>query len=246
MLKKPFVFAYNILESKFLVFGNSLLPHIAQIFAEEGCEFVFLPIRNGAYSDLALRISQVQKGLAAIGDCHLVGYSVAGLDCRLALNSLKSPISSLTTIASPHRGSHLAYWANTQDCQMAVLEPILNSLGLPLSAFKELTPRRLKQLNKGAAAACPTFSIAAWKDPTDVNPLYQASGQMLQQELDYERSLNDGVFTVDECLWGQHLLTFDADHGELVGTNLHNPCGPVYRLVTDNVKHVSQLTKASA
>lgn len=28
---------------------------------------------------------------------------------------------------------------------------------------------------------------------------------------------NDGVFCFDEVEWGQHLLNFEADHGDLVG-----------------------------
>lgn len=232
MLSKPFVFVYNILESKFQVFGNSLLSHIPKLFTEEGCECQLLPIRNGAFSDFASRREQIVSALRLLGDCHLIGFSTAGVDCRLALNELKA--SSLTTISSPHNGSRLAIWAASNESILSVIEPITQYLGLPLEAFLEYSPKHLRKIDQNRATEEGVYSITAWKEYEESGMLLQESNRILQELTDY-LDMNDGVFTVKDCEYAEHLMSFDADHAELVGSNLNNPIGPIFRLVIDNI-----------
>lgn len=232
MLRKPFVFVYNILEPKFQVFGNSLLSHIPKLFTEEGYECRLLPIRNGTFSDFTSRRAQIVSALRLVGDCHLIGFSTAGVDCRLALNEVEA--LSLTTICSPHNGSRLATWAASDDSVLSVIEPITQYLGLPLEAFLEYSPYHLRKMNENRASEENVYSITAWKECEETGLLLQESNRILQEISDYLEA-NDGVFTVSDCDSGEHLMSFDADHTELVGSNLNNPIGPIFRLVIDNI-----------
>jgi hypothetical protein len=42
---------------------------------------------------------------------------------------------------------------------------------------------------------------------------------------------NDGVFSPEETRWTNHVLTFNADHAELVGARLNYDSKPIYKRI---------------
>ena len=46
----------------------------------------------------------------------------------------------------------------------------------------------------------------------------------------------DGMVEVNECRWGDYLVTFDSDHFEVIGMNPDNRPKHVANLVTDNIR----------
>jgi hypothetical protein len=219
MLKHPFVFIFNILESQHAVFRTSLFNHIRWIFEQDNQKCIFMPIRNSAHSTLEHRAEIIDKKLRNIGSAHIVALSVSGVDCRMALSSYSTPMESLFTISSPHNGSTLATWAYSPERDLSLLDPICKFLGIPFDAFIEMRTDRIQKINK--------------KLPQVNTPICSTS---LQGKDDLLVKWNDGVFYVDEMKWGNHLLSFDGDHTEILGSNLKINCAPLYRLALDNAK----------
>jgi triacylglycerol esterase/lipase EstA (alpha/beta hydrolase family) len=63
--------------------------------------------RAGSLSNL---LPKMLKKLQA-NQCHLIGYSLSGIDARFAISQLGlAPfVKSLSTISTPHQGSRLAW-----------------------------------------------------------------------------------------------------------------------------------------
>ena len=84
---------------------------IPQVLAENGAQVfygnteAFASIKNNAY----ILSKQIDDVLAQTGaqKVNLIAYSKGGIDSRYAISSLKvaSKVASLTTVATPHRGS---------------------------------------------------------------------------------------------------------------------------------------------
>ena len=51
---------------------------------------------------------------------------------------------------------------------------------------------------------------------------------------------NDGVFGHDECIWGDHLVNFTADHVELTGASKFDDLPMMVSLIEDTVESVAQ------
>lgn len=237
MLKHPFVFIFNILESQHAVFRTSLFNHIKWIFEQDNQKCIFLPIRNSAHSTLEHRAEIIDKKLRNIGSAHIVALSVSGVDCRLALSSHNTPMESLFTISSPHNGSTLATWAYSPEKNLSLLDPICKFLGIPFDAFIELRTDRIQKINKKLPKVdTPICSTSSWKHPKPSLDLLMETSELLQGKDDLLVKWNDGIFYVDEMKWGNHLLSFDGDHTEILGSNLKINCAPLYRLALDNAK----------
>lgn len=72
------------------------------------------PYRTGSVEDRARKLHQaLAKELKKGQEINFVGHSMGGLDCRYLLSSIKpteyNPLS-LTTLATPHRGSPFMEW----------------------------------------------------------------------------------------------------------------------------------------
>jgi len=70
---------------------------------------------------------------------HVIAHSMGGLDARYMVSRLDMAdrVLSLTTIATPHRGSPFANWGTRNLGRFA--KPVFKFLGLPDQAFYDLT-----------------------------------------------------------------------------------------------------------
>lgn len=239
MLKHPLVFIFNILESQHAVFRTSLFDHLKMIFAQDQQECIFVPIRNFSNSMLNKRIESIDKKLKEIGPAHVIAVSISGLDCRIALSHCKTPMQSLFTISSPHHGSELANWASSPGKDFSILDPLTRYLGVPTEAFQEIRPEKIRKLNKSLSKTdTPIFSTSSWKLQKSLSDLVRTSGSLLQGEENTIINWNDGVFYTREMKWENHLLSFDGDHTEILGSNLKVNCAPLYRLALDNARRL--------
>lgn len=82
--------------------------------------------------------------------CHLIGYSLSGIDARFAISKLGMDeyTKSLTTIATPHLGCKLAWLAERQVFSDKKIEPIARLLGVGLRPFYEVNKENMKHINK--------------------------------------------------------------------------------------------------
>jgi len=111
----PFVFSFNIRRSLYQQVGTSLFKRLPP-------NIILLPIVNNLDHGVETRAKQISRNLPEIlaqnraKKCHLISYSLSGIDSRFAISQFETHkyVSTLTTIATPHLGSRLAWLAEKQ------------------------------------------------------------------------------------------------------------------------------------
>jgi len=234
-LRHPLIFAYNVQARIHQVFRFRLVEHIKQILAQEGLEVHFLPLCNTPSTTLLSRAQTISAALRTYpSPPHLVAFSLAGVEARVAIGALNAPAKSLTTISSPINGCLLGDWANTHARTMTQLEPLLSFLGMPLPCFQEYsTPRLLALRSELGTLHVPEYSISSKCAEREMCGLVQFGWDVITSSTTAPDTTNDGVIAVKEARHGTHLTTFEMDHTELLGSNPHNNCALVYRLAAD-------------
>ena len=144
---------------------------------------------------------------------------MGGLDARYMISRLgmADRVLSLTTIATPHRGSPFADWGVRQLGRL--VKPAFKYFGMPDQAFYDLTTDGCRAFNE-LTPNVPTvryFSVAgkcslAWLSPHWVFPheiVRRAEGP------------NDGLVSVTSAEWGEQTDIWPGDHTSLI--NWPNP-----------------------
>lgn len=236
-LKRPVVFLYNILPRMYSIFGNKLVWHIEQLWLQEGIHLTLLPIINNDTSTISSRAEYIHREIESkYPNSHLVAYSMAGVDAAIAISKYGTPVRSLTTISSPHKGSCLAEFAGNVNVKYEHLEPLTRLLGMSAASFREYRPDVVNSMTQELKPRqdVELFSISAAKDPAQMNSMVSWGYDILQEKLEGIEVFNDGVVAVQEAQLGTHLMSFDGDHSDLIGRDLMC-CGLVNRLIKDNL-----------
>lgn len=239
-LKRPVVFLYNILPRMYSIFGNKLVWHIQQLWLQEGINLTILPIVNNDTSTISSRVEFIHKEIELKHpDCHLLAYSMAGVDAHIAIQKYGTQVKSLTTISSPHKGSYLAEFAGNVNVKYEHLEPLTSLIGMSTYSFREYKPDVIQSMTQELKPRedVSLFSISGAKEPSQMNVLVSWGYDVLQSKDEDIEIFNDGVVAVDEAQLGTHLMSFEADHSDFIGRDLAS-CGLVNRLVRDNLELV--------
>jgi triacylglycerol lipase len=141
------------------MFGLSLFRQIPNIVMQNGTKIHLLPIVNNLEYYIEERAQSISKLLPKllhanqIEKCHLIGYSLSGIDARFAISKfgMDKYTKSLTTIATPHLGCKLAWLAERQVFSDKKVEPIARLLGVGLRPFYEVNKENMKHINKDVA-----------------------------------------------------------------------------------------------
>jgi triacylglycerol lipase len=165
---------------------------------------------------------------------------MGGLDSRWMLSPanpsrIQIPITSLTTISTPHQGSPIADLIDSPEkftpfggfafgLGANLFDQALNALGISLNGLRDLT-----------AASCRQFSAKFVNDPAVAYFSVGGSGrsgfpQTAAAFLFFHKYIsaltgqpNDGLVGVDSAQWGRFdSNTWPADHAEEVGNNIDN------------------------
>lgn len=159
---------------------------------------------------------------------NVVGHSMGGLDMRYAITKLgiSGSVASLTTVATPHRGTTLAELLLTTP---GVLKDKLgevfdwfaeslfpNSKSDSVTALEQLTREYLKEeFNPNTqdveSVAYYSFSAAVGKGTEQpLNPVYRYQNQHIFSH----EGLNDSFVSVESAKWGEHLQVLPISHLE--------------------------------
>lgn len=161
---------------------------------------------------------------------NVIAHSMAGLDMRYAISHLDivDKIASLTTIASPHRGTSLAeIILNAPETIKVKLGDLANWFGKNIypsqksdavAALKQLTREYItEEFNPSTpdATEIPYFSYSAavgkgTNEP--LNPIYIVQNQLIYQQ----EGVNDSFVGVESAKWGKHLKTLEISHLEQI------------------------------
>lgn len=119
---------------------------IQQILEQNGVKVLLTRVPPSAsIKERAERLNEIISEKLPGKKVNLIGHSMGGLDCRYLISHIKPTafsIKSLTTIATPHRGSSFADYMLNDVIGRTHLPPIykaLETLGIPTGAFENLT-----------------------------------------------------------------------------------------------------------
>lgn len=159
---------------------------------------------------------------------NVIGHSMAGLDIRYAIARLKAAdrIASLTTIATPHRGTSIAeLLLTTPDLIQDAVSGIFNFLGEgvypktksdSIGALRQLTRLYVEETFNSEVEDHPgvhyySYSAAVGKG-TDapLNPVYRFQNVQIYQR----EGENDSFVSKKSAIWGEHISTVPISHIE--------------------------------
>ncbi len=184
----------------------------------------YAPIETRANSWARILKDLAQKH--GISKFNVVAHSMGGLDMRYALAHLgiAPMVASLTTIATPHKGTYLA------DFVRSTPEILTEKIGDVVDWFADnvyVKERNnaigsVEQLTRGYIQK--TFNPST-PDPTDI-PIFSYSAGvgkgtetplnpifLFQNNLIHEKEgVNDSFVSVDSAIWGEHLGTLQLSH----------------------------------
>ena len=161
---------------------------------------------------------------------HLIAHSMGGLDSRFAVSRLgmSDRVLSLTTIATPHRGSPFADWGIRRLERWA--KPLLKFFALPDEAFYNLTTEACRRFNADVSDA-PTvryYSVAGRCSLAWLSPEWLLPHEVIRRA----EGANDGLVSVASATWGERTDVWDGDHVSLV--NWPNPQACAGRLAVSS------------
>ncbi|EKM61294.1 uncharacterized protein PHACADRAFT_84056, partial [Phanerochaete carnosa HHB-10118-sp] len=151
------------------------------------------------------------------------GHSMGGLDCRYLVTHLKKrkfKILSITTIATPHRGSSFAdHFLKTvgQERMPSVLSllDLLPNGGGDGKAFEFLTVGNMRKFNEDTSdvPGVKYYSWGATYEPGLIDTWKWSHSVIFEKE-----GPNDGLVSLKSARWGTYLGTLeDVNHLDLVG-----------------------------
>ncbi|MBP7584191.1 MAG: hypothetical protein KBA61_09175 [Spirochaetes bacterium] len=168
------------------------------------------------------------------GKVNIIAHSRGGLESRYMISKLgmDGHVASLTTIATPHRGSVMAdvimkrlepgsYLADAVDFYARVIgdrKPESYNAGM------DLTVERMKKFNADVPDSKNTYyqSYAACIDNAFPNPLWKRMYSIMKK---YEGE-NDGLVSVESAKWGEYRGMVDCrgkklvSHADIIGMHL--------------------------
>ena len=225
--RHPIVLAHGLLGFDELHIGGKLLPGvhywrgITEALTANGIKVITATVPASASIEERAEKLGNDIGQKAGGESvNIVAHSMGGLDARCMISHL-SPrnvnVLSLTTIASPHRGSAFADYVFDQigTARLPTVYRTLNRLKLQTGAFDQLTRKHMletfnpstpdhpdvKYFSYGAAATPGPWS--AFRQPHRI--VYEVEGP------------NDGLVSVESSQWGSYKGTLiDVSHLDLI------------------------------
>lgn len=176
---------------------------------------------NVTFEEGARLVSKYIEEHVPNGKFHLVGHSMGGLISRLVIN--KYPVGkrclSLTSLATPHRGSLIAdfvikYWNSME--YKPVISNILKIFGTNKAMIAQLTTANMNNVfnsmvinNDQVKYYSLSFYIPNHVYESTQNPILIALNR-LNAKLGHP--YNDGLVSLTSQHWGEDLGTMTGDH----------------------------------
>ncbi|KAF8560202.1 alpha/beta-hydrolase [Imleria badia] len=226
----PLVFCHGLLGFDSVTIGPAIAPlqvthwrGIKEALEASGCEVLITRVpATSSPIDRAMvlekKISETYPGR----DVHLIGHSMGGIDCRYLITHLTQRtfrVLSLTTIATPHRGSsfasHFLSLASSHLPAVLALLELLPNGGGDGKAFECLTREAMKHFNDNTpdVEGVRYFSWGAEYEPGLIDTWKYPHSIIAAQE-----GSNDGLVSVQSAQWGTYLGTLhNVNHLDLVG-----------------------------
>ena len=223
----PIVLAHGLLGFDKLHLAGSLLPGvqywrgITEALTSNGASVITASVPPSAsIEERAAKLSQNIEVKAHGESVNVIAHSMGGLDARYMISRLKPlnvNVLSLTTIASPHRGSAFADFMFDQigPERLPKIYRALKALQIETGAFSQLTREYMcKEFNPKTPdrEGVKYFSYGAIFEP----PIWSAFRQS-HRVIEKVEGANDGLVSVASSQWGTYKGTLsNVSHLDLI------------------------------
>ncbi|KAL7623313.1 lipase 2 [Parahypoxylon ruwenzoriense] len=220
--KYPIVLAHGLLGFAELHVARGWLPSIqywrgiSDALKANGIQVITATVPpSGSIEQRAERLAHCIAEVAQDRSVNIVAHSMGGLDARYVISHLRPKnvdVRSLTTIASPHRGSAFADYVfeGLGPDRLARVYKFAKGVGLDTGAFEQLTRTYMTQVFNPQTPDNPDvryFSYGAMIN----QPLFSPFRHSHKIITDLEGP-NDGLVSVESSKWGSY-------KGTLVGVS---------------------------
>ncbi|KAK8194364.1 lipase 2 [Zalaria obscura] len=226
--KNPIILAHGLLgfEELHLMPGVKLpgikyWRGITEALQAKGIEVITATVPpSGSVEARAAKLGETIARKAHGKSVNIIAHSMGGLDSRYMISSLKPAnvdVLSLTTIATPHRGSAFAdyMFAFIGPMNIPKLYKMLEFFGFETGAFSQLTQ---KYMTEDFNPKTPDregvryFSYGATVEPR-LWSMFRQSGRIVRKM----EGPNDGLVSVQSAKWGVYKGTLkDVSHLDLI------------------------------
>jgi triacylglycerol lipase len=143
---------------------------------------------------------------------NVIAHSMGGLDARYLITHLgmADRVRSLTTVATPHHGTHLVDWFLTNFHRRVPLLRAFEALGVSLDGFRDCRPEACVAFNAATPdmSGVAYFSYGGAVPVSRVTPVLRRAWSLLTAT----EGPNDGMVSDASARWGQYVGTVHADH----------------------------------
>ncbi|KAF2718330.1 alpha/beta-hydrolase [Polychaeton citri CBS 116435] len=217
--KQPIVLAHGLLGFDELHLAGQNLPGIrywrgiTEALSAKGVEVITAAVPpSGSIEARAAALAKVVEQRAQGKAVNIV----AGLDARYMISRLKPPgvrVLSLTTIATPHRGSAFAdfIFSLFGTSNIPKVYRALEFFGLETGAFSQLTRKYMAESFNPRTPDNPDVSYYSYGAAMQPHLLsvFRQSGAIVE----LEEGANDGLVSVESSRWGEYKGTLkDVSH----------------------------------
>ncbi|KAF2017843.1 alpha/beta-hydrolase [Aaosphaeria arxii CBS 175.79] len=218
-IKHTLVLAHGLLGFNELKLAGNMLPGIqywrgiTEALSAKGVEVIVAAVPpSGSVEARAEKLAESISAQAKGKDVNII----AGLDSRYMISCLKPTdfnVLSLTTIATPHRGSAFAdyMFESIGARQIKRIYQIMEYIGLETGAFSQLTCSYMQDSFNPRTPnvdGVKYYSYGASLEPSAWS-VFAASHGIIKR---IEGGLNDGLVSVSSSQWGQY-------QGTLIGVS---------------------------
>jgi triacylglycerol lipase len=176
----------------------------------------------GSVAERAAQLKQFINRHCPGEPVHLFAHSMGGLDSRYMISRLGmgDRVLSLTTIATPHRGSAFADWGLRY--LEPVFSPFLDLFGVSRQAFRDVSRAGCRDFNRQVpdVPGVRYFSVAGRFKADWLSPQWGLSWRVVEKE----EGPNDGLVSVASAAYGEDCAVWEGDHISLVN------CPPLSRM----------------
>lgn len=247
----PIVLAHGLLGFDELRLAGNILPGIhywrgiKQAFEQNGIECITTTVpRTGTIQDRAAALSRQIAERARGKDINIVAHSMGGLDARYLISRIcpdEFRVRSLTTVATPHRGSSAADMLirDIGPDLLPRLFKILDRMKIDSGAFTQLTTNYVQNHFNNVVPNHPQvryFSYGASATP-HLFSVFRLSHDLMQ----IVEGPNDGLVSVRSSRWGDYMGTLvGVTHLDLINwTNRIKHAAATLGLIKENFNAVA-------
>lgn len=225
--KHPVVLAHGLMGFDELRLAGSLLPGvhywrgITEAMKANGIEVITASVpATGSIEERALKLGQDIAAKANGKSVNIIAHSMGGLDARYMISQLHPDnveVLSLTTIATPHRGSTFADYCFEEIPKnyLPRIYKLFENMNISSGAFSQLTTTYMaEEFNPKTpdVAGIQYFSYGATFHP-NIFSAFRIPFKIVEKR----EGANDGLVSVDSAKWGTYKGTLiEVSHLDLI------------------------------